>query len=46
MNSMIDAIPTLLLFKDGKVVDRVVGLRGKQDLKATLDKVLANRSSN
>ena len=42
----IDAIPTLLLLKDRKVVDRVVGLRGKQDLKATLDKVLANRSSN
>lgn len=42
----IEAIPTLLVFKDGKVVDRVVGLRGKKDLRVTLNKVVANRSSN
>src|SRR5262245_57776183 len=42
----IDAIPTLLLFNGGKVVDRVIGLRGKKDLKATLDKVVTNRSNH
>lgn len=32
------AIPTLILFKDGKQVDQIVGMIGKDDLKA---KVLA-----
>ncbi len=26
------SIPTILLFKDGQIVDKVVGFRGKQDL--------------
>ena len=37
----ITAIPALLVFKDGKMVEQVVGLRSKKDLKGTLDKVLA-----
>ncbi len=34
----ISAIPTLLIFKDGKVVNQIVGLRGKADLKKELEK--------
>lgn len=34
----ISAIPALLIFKDGKVVDQVVGARGKAELKALLQK--------
>jgi thioredoxin len=34
----IRAIPTLLIFKAGEVVEQVVGLRSKRDLKANLDK--------
>ena len=34
----IRAIPTLLLFKGGQVVDQIVGLRSKKDFKAKLDK--------
>ena len=37
----IRAIPTLLIFKNGEVVDQVVGLRTKRDLKANLDKYIA-----
>lgn len=36
----IRAIPTLLIFKQGQVVDQVVGLRSKKDFKAKLDRVL------
>ncbi|MBI3879289.1 MAG: thioredoxin [Verrucomicrobia bacterium] len=36
----IRAIPTLLLFKDGQVVEQMVGLRSKRDLKLSLDKVI------
>lgn len=32
----IRAIPTILIFKDGKVADTVVGLSSKEDLKAKL----------
>jgi len=32
----IRAIPTILIFKNGKVVDTVVGLSSKEDLKAKL----------
>jgi thioredoxin 1 len=37
----ISSIPTLLLFKNGEVVEQVVGLRSKRDLKANLDRVAA-----
>jgi thioredoxin 1 len=33
-------VPTLLLFKDGKVQDVIVGLKNKRDLKASLERVL------
>ena len=33
----IQAIPTLIFFKNGKVVDRIVGLPANDDLKARLD---------
>jgi thioredoxin 1 len=36
----IRAIPTLLLFKDGKVVDQITGAVGKGPLTAMLDKAL------
>jgi thioredoxin 1 len=32
-------IPTLLLFQNGQVAEQIVGLRGKRDLRASLDKV-------
>ncbi len=32
------SIPTLIVFKDGKPADRVVGFKSKNDLKALLDK--------
>lgn len=34
-------IPTLVLFKDGQEVDRVVGFRSKEDLKQIIDKQLS-----
>jgi thioredoxin 1 len=36
----IRGIPTLLLFKDGQVVEQVVGLAQKEDLKKAIDKHL------
>ena len=36
----ITGIPTLLLFKQGRVEETVVGVKSKRDLKANLDKVL------
>ena len=36
----IRAIPTLILFKDGEIVDQVTGAVGKTQLVAMLDKVL------
>ena len=36
----IKGIPTLIIFKDGKEVQRFVGLRKEADLKAALDKQL------
>ena len=34
----IQAIPTLFLFRDGKAVDKVVGVQTKQALKAMIDR--------
>jgi thioredoxin 1 len=36
----ITGIPTLLLFKDGRVQDVIVGLKSKRDLKASLERAL------
>lgn len=35
------AIPTLLVFKQGEVVEQMVGAKSKRDLKASLDRVVA-----
>ncbi|MFA6534028.1 MAG: thioredoxin [Patescibacteria group bacterium] len=32
------SIPTMIIFKGGKEVERMVGMRGKDDLKAALEK--------
>jgi thioredoxin 1 len=37
----IRAIPTLLIFKGGEVIEQIVGGRSKRDLKSSLDKSLA-----
>ncbi|HKQ37665.1 MAG TPA: thioredoxin [Verrucomicrobiae bacterium] len=36
----IRAIPTLLIFKQGQVVDQVIGLKSKKDYKMKLDRAL------
>ena len=36
----IQAIPTVLFFKGGQIVKKVVGVQGKKDLKAALDGLL------
>jgi len=36
----VTSIPTIILFKDGKEVNRIVGLKGKDDLKAMILKAL------
>ncbi len=33
----VQAIPTVLIFKDGEVVEKFVGLKGKKDFQAVLD---------
>ncbi|MGH8024635.1 MAG: thioredoxin [Limisphaerales bacterium] len=38
----INSIPTLLFFKNGQVVNQMIGARGKRDFKAALDSVAAN----
>jgi thioredoxin 1 len=38
----INAIPTLLFFKNGQVVNQLKGARGKKDFKAALDSLAAN----
>jgi thioredoxin 1 len=40
-NYRISAIPALLLFKGGEVIEQTVGLKSKKDLKASLDKAAA-----
>lgn len=37
----IQSIPTLLIFKNGQVVEQIVGLRSKRDLKSALDRAAA-----
>lgn len=37
----VTAIPTLLVFKGGQVVEQMVGAKSKRDLKASLDKAAA-----
>ena len=37
---MVRGIPTLLLFKEGQIVDTIVGLRGKREFKEKLDAAL------
>src|SRR4030095_12529883 len=37
----VQGIPTLLVFKGGQVVEQVVGLRSKRDLKTRLDQIAA-----
>jgi len=36
----IRSIPTLIVFKDGQLVDQVIGFRPKSDLKKSLEKAL------
>jgi len=38
----IRAIPTLLIFKGGQVVDQVIGLKSKKDYKLKLDRALTS----
>ena len=37
----INSIPTLLFFKNGQVVDQVVGLKSKKEFKVKLDQISA-----
>ena len=37
----VTAIPTLLVFKGGQVVEQMVGAKSKRDLKSSLDKAAA-----
>ncbi len=37
----IRSIPTLIVFKDGQLVDQVIGFRPKSDLKKSLEKALS-----
>lgn len=37
----VTAIPTLLVFKSGQVLEQMVGMKSKRDLKASLDKAAA-----
>jgi thioredoxin 1 len=41
MQYRVTAIPTLLVFKGGQVVEQMVGAKSKRDLKASLDKAAA-----
>jgi len=35
----VESIPTLMIFKDGRVVDRIVGIQSKAELERALDRV-------
>jgi len=43
-NLHISAIPTVMVFHDGKECDRLVGVRSEKEYKASLDKFGASRS--
>jgi thioredoxin 1 len=36
----VNAVPTLLIFKQGQVIDQVIGLKSKKDYKLKLDRAL------
>ncbi len=36
----VSAIPTVIMFKNGEIFEKFVGLRGKKDLKVILDKMV------
>lgn len=38
----VSAIPTVILFNKGEIVDKVVGLKSKKDFQVILDKVAAS----
>jgi thioredoxin-like negative regulator of GroEL len=38
----VSAIPTVILFNSGEIVEKFVGLRGKKDFQAALDSVVAS----
>ena len=42
----VQGIPTLLLFRDGQVIDRVVGARGAEQLQAWVEGALAGASTS
>ena len=42
-NFQVQAIPTVLLFKDGKLADRIVGVPTTADLKSKLDTLLTGK---
>jgi len=42
-NYQIEAIPTVLFFKDGQLKDRLTGLPGETDLKSKLEKLTSSK---
>ncbi|MCA9889425.1 MAG: thioredoxin [Anaerolineae bacterium] len=40
-NYGVSAIPTVILLKDGEIVEKFVGLRGEKDFKDAIDNLLA-----
>ena len=45
MRYMVRGIPTVMLFKDGQIVDQVVGLADKGALKQMIDRHLADKGA-
>ena len=39
----VSSIPTVMLFSDGAIVDKFVGLRGKKEFQTALDKAVKSR---
>ena len=42
----ISAIPSLLIFKEGKMVEQIIGLRSKDELKAALSKFVTDNPAS